>query len=114
MMKTKNLFISFLFLAISSWTYATDDVGQVVSGSEVEDVLGAIKETGSSPYIVKDSKVDELENYKLDSDAQPDFIFGKKTDEVSVKDDPRKKYEDVGYTLPGTFEKNENYLEHDK
>lgn len=114
MMKTRNLLILFLFAVIGPWSHAADDIGQVVSGTEVEDVLGAIKETESSPYVVKDRNTGELENYKLDTDARPDFVFGKKIDEVSVKDDLRKKYEDVGYTLPGTFDKSANYLEHDK
>lgn len=89
------------------------DLDQVVSGAEVEDVLGSMQTAGSSPYLIQQPE-DGVESTKPDPKAQPDFLFGQNLKEVSVKDDPRKKYEDYGYTTPGTFEKNENYLELDK
>lgn len=113
-MKTRNLFISVLFLVIGSWAYAAEDLGQVVSGTEVEDVLGSMKEVGSSPYIAGENNSSEVESSEVGANASPDIMFNKNLKEVSVKDEPRKKYEDTGYTLPGTYDKSENYLELDK
>lgn len=90
------------------------DLEQIVSGAEVEDALGAMKNPGNSPFIVQEVGTSEVENYKVKDGHRADFNFDKNYKEVSVKDDPRKKFEDVGYTPPGTFEKSENYLEHDK
>lgn len=111
-MNFRNIFlISFIILTANS--FATD-LEQVVSGAEVEDVLGTMRSTGSSPYIIEDSKDSIVEKEPVKEGVHPDFNFNNNLKEVSIKNDPRTKYEDVGYTSPGTFEKSENYLENDK
>ncbi|MFA6238776.1 MAG: hypothetical protein WC635_15680 [Bacteriovorax sp.] len=112
-MNLKIFFLLICFSAISVESYAAD-LEQVVSGAEVEDVLGTMKSTGSSPYIIEDTTESVVDKQKSQEGVHPDFNFNSNLKEVSVKNDSRTKYEDVGYTSPGTFEKSENYLENDK
>jgi hypothetical protein len=112
--RTRNIFFSgLLFLIIFQYSNA-EDLQQAVSGAEVEDVLGKMKSTGESPYLINQSSTGEVENYKTKKSDMPDFNFSNNQQELLIKDNPQKKYESVGYTLPGTFEKSENYLENDK
>lgn len=112
-MNFKSIFLLAFFVSIVGRAYAAD-LDQIVSGDEVEDVLGQMQTTESSPYIVQEKEESAFEDLKLKKNAQPDFHFGTNLEEVSLKDDPRRKFEDVGYTAPGTFDGSENYLEHDK
>lgn len=112
-MNSKSIFLLVFLVASFRQSYAAD-LEQVVSGAEVEDVLGKTPATESSPYIIQNNEETALESLKGKENTQPDFLFGNNLQEVSVKDDPRKKFEDIGYTTPGTFEGSENYLEHDK
>lgn len=107
------LILSFSTLSLfSASTFAIDDLNQTVSGdTDIEDVLGSSKTEGNSPFIVNGEAGDNVEK----SEAKgPDYIFNHGVKEVSEKVTPKKKYEDFGYTLPGSFEKQENYVELDK
>lgn len=112
-MNFKSIFaISFLLLAANK-SFATD-LEQVVSGAEVEDALGKQTTTGVSPYIIESTPGKEVENQVIKENAEPDILFDEHTKEVTVKDSPKKKYEDFGYTVPGAYEKSESFLENDK
>lgn len=89
------------------------DLEQVVSGGDVEDSLESSKATGASPFVIQKSE-SEIDNLKIKANAQPDFIFNEKPQEISLKDDPKNKYKDFGYSVPGTLKINENYIETDK
>lgn len=110
-----KIFNLFLILLISiNCAYADEDLDQIVAGDTVEDYLGAkAAPAEASPYIILNNHGNEVENQKIKSDAQPDFLFNKNT-EVSEKTNKHNQYEEFGYTNPGTFEKSESYLEINK
>lgn len=103
------LAISFVQIHLAS----ANDLGQVLSGDEVEDSLGKVQSTETSPYLIQ-SSVNEIETQKIKSSAIPDFIFSEKLEEVSVKENSKNKFQDLGYTMPGSLEAKENYTEIDK
>lgn len=109
----KNILFLLCLGSVSLQTFAAEP-DQIVSGGEVEDVLGKMKVTEKSPYIIEDEETSEVEKYKVKKNAQADYLFNTDVKEVTVKDDPRLKFEEVGYTTPGTYEKSDTYLEHDK
>jgi hypothetical protein len=111
MMNSKGI-LSLLLLIVFFQQARATDLDQVVSGSDVEDSLATSKASGASPHIIQ-SYEDTIDNQKIKSNAQPDFIFNGHP-EVSVKDDPKAKFQDLGYTVPGSFETKENYIEIDK
>lgn len=105
------LIIPTVAIFISSYAYPAD-LDHSISGDEVEDVLSNSSTPESSPYIINGKTPSSLENSKSNNEGE-DFMFSQ-VPEVTGKNDPKQKFEDVGYTLPGTFEKNENYIELDK
>ena len=98
-----------LFGLFSAITFASD-LGHSIMGADVVDELGKNDKPGKSPYIIEGDSSDAVEKQKPQGS---DYHFSPQP-EVSIKDDPRKEYSDIGYTLPGTFEKQENYIELDK
>ncbi|MDD4973367.1 MAG: hypothetical protein PHY93_03405 [Bacteriovorax sp.] len=105
--------LSLLLLTVFFQQASATDLDQVVSGGDVEDSLATSKATESSPYIIHNAE-GEIDNQKIKANAQPDFMFNEHPKEVSVKDDSKAKFQDVGYTPPGSFESKENYIEIDK
>lgn len=88
------------------------DLDHSVSGdSEIEDTLGKSTEAGNSPYIINGEADTNVENSKAKGD---DYLFNHGVKEVTIKKGPKQQFEDFGYTVPGTFEGQENYLEIDK
>lgn len=113
-MSGRNLtLLALLSLVSISSLAATNraDLGHSVGSDEVEDVLGQSTESGSSPYIVDGEPSSNVENSKAKGE---DFIFNHGVKEVSGTVSEKKKLQDFGYTLPGTYENQENYIETDK
>ena len=78
----------FILLTILSFSSVAEDLDHTVSGdTDLENSLENSKVVGESPYVL-----------------------GAGSSEIT----PKKKYEDFGYTLPGAFEKQENYTDLDK
>lgn len=107
----RNLAFFISLLILTSTAYAADDLGHVVSGdTEVEDSLEHSDIKGESAYVAGESG-ENVENSKANG---PDYIFNHGVKEVSDKTSVKSKLQDVGYTLPGTFEKQESYYDVDK
>lgn len=116
MMNVKRIFSLLLltaFFNLYQGQAKATDLEQTVSGSDVEDSLETSKVTGSSPYVIQNAE-GEIDQQKIKVNAQPDFLFNENHEEVSLKENTKNKLEDVGYTVPGSFESQENYLEVDK
>jgi hypothetical protein len=111
----KRVCFSFITLVFSFSVNATD-LDHPLSGSDVEDSLETSKATDASPYLVQNAEdeASAIDNQKIKANAQPDFLFNENQPEVSLKDDPKNKFKDVGYTLPGTLESQDEYMEIDK
>ncbi|MBC7539256.1 MAG: hypothetical protein H7281_10575 [Bacteriovorax sp.] len=116
MINVKRIF-SLLLLTVLFNLYlnqaSATDLEQVVSGSDVEDSLATSKVVEPSPYIIQNAD-GEIDNQKIKANAKPDFMFNENHPEVSVKEDPKNQFQDLGYTVPGSFEAKENYIEIDK
>lgn len=110
-MLRRNLafFMSLSILSIN--TYAVDLEHSVSGDNEIENSLENAEIKGDSPFVLGTSSGGSVENSKAQG---VDYIFDHGVKEVSDQISPRKKYEDSGYTLPGTFEKQENYIDIDK
>lgn len=103
---------TFLFVASAFAQGNSADLDQHVSGDpEVEDVLGSSSASGNSPYIIDGESASNIENSKPKGE---DYIFNHGVKEVSGDISPKKQFEDFGYTVPGTFEKQESYIDLDK
>lgn len=102
-----------VFLLVSMNTaFSVEDLDQVVSGGEVEDALSKVKSsTSTDPFIINSGSGDVD---KVVTDKDDDFVFKKRSGDLSVKDKERKSLQDVGYVPVGSFEKSENYMELDK
>jgi hypothetical protein len=114
-MKNKSKF-SFLLLSliVCSSTFATD-LEHSVSGSEVEDSLAKMKtDNTTQPYIMQNSATEDLDRQPISKKSDPDVLFTKNKEDLTIKDESRKRLEDSGYTAPGTFEHQENYIEINK
>jgi hypothetical protein len=117
MMIIKGLFMKmkliFLFSILLSAAYAANSLDHTVSGDEeIEDVLNSAIIEEDSPFITGGQNKESVDNKKVKGE---DFVFPK--DKKIVEDakiDPKKEFEDFGYTLPGTFENSTNFLETDR
>ncbi len=110
-MLRRNLafFISLTTLSFSAFAV---DLDHTVSGdTDIENSLENTKVTGDSPYVLGGDSGESVETSKAKGE---DYIFNHGVKEVNGKITPKNKYEDFGYTLPGTYEKQENYIELDK
>ncbi len=115
MYKIRNIiYFSFFILIVRYHSAQADDLNQIVSGGEIEDVLGGLKSVDDDLFNPKKNATSEVENYKIKNGETEDFIFNQKYKELSVDDDPRLKYGNVGYTAPGFYEKSDNFIEIDK
>lgn len=86
-----------------------EDFGLTVQGSDTEDYLSNSKSNGSSPYLEsQDSSIDQIK-IKHETPLLP----GTTTEEVR-KPTLKSEFTDTGYTVPGTFDKQENYIEINK
>lgn len=112
-MSGRNLtvFLILTFFSLSVVAQNKKDLGHTVSSDEVEDVLGQSTVSGSSPYIVDGEPSSSVDNSKPKGE---DFIFNHGVQEVSGNVSEKKKLQDFGYTLPGSFENQENYIEVDR
>lgn len=110
MLRTNLAF--FISLTILSFSTFAADLDHTVSGdTEIENTLENAKVSGDSPYVAGAESLEDVESSKPNGE---DYIFNHGVKEVDHKITPKKKYEDFGYTLPGTFEKQENYIDLDK
>lgn len=112
MITAKTFFSFFLCLLFLNQTFAAD-LDQVISGGDVENSLENMKTDGASPYVIEHHE-GEVENQHIKDRVEPSFMFNEHLQEVTVKEDPKNQFKDVGYTPPGSFEKAENYIELDK
>jgi hypothetical protein len=110
----KNVLALFLLVLCFPKLLQANDLNQVVSGAEVEDVLGSVKATGISPFTYRDNGVSEIDNQKIKKTATEDFNFNQNLNDVSVDHSPKRKFEESGFTIPGTYEKSESFLEIDR
>ena len=102
----------YISLTILSFSAIAVDLDHTVSGdSDIENSLENTKVTGESPYVFGAGSNENVETSKPYGE---DYIFNHGVKEVDDKTTPRKKYQDFGYTLPGAFEKQENYTDLDK
>lgn len=115
MINFKKILYLFFFVGILFQFQDANATGldQVLAGDEVEDFLGKSQATAQSPYIIQNEE-NLIENQKLKYDVPQDYMFSEKMEEVSVKENSKNNLEDLGYTLPGSFETKENYTEIDK
>lgn len=110
----KLLCLLFALVSISVSIGKAADLDQVVSGGEVEDSLGKAKIDGTaSPYLIQNSE-SEIEKVKPNKKAAVDFVFTKEDQDLSIKNPEKTQLEDFGYTTPGSFDKNDSYIELDK
>jgi hypothetical protein len=110
MMKNTSFFFIFFFLF--NFLHA-EDIGQTVQGSTIPKSELDNLSTEDSPYINsgKNLIIPTTEN-----DAAP-FLSGSSDEETTKQVENMKAkshYKDIGYTVPGTFEKENNYIEIDK
>lgn len=115
MMNSKKCVLIFLSLLLSFNFAQATDMGQVVSGADVENSLEKMsppKETNE--YLIQSSDTGDIANQKISKKALPDFNFTVEPQDLSVKNEEKRKLEDSGYTTPGTYENSQNYIELDK
>ena len=110
-MLRRNLafFISLTTLSFSA--IAVDLDHSVAGDTDVENSLENTKVIGDSPYVFGTGSNENVESSKSYGE---DYIFNHGVKEVDDKTTPKKKYEDFGYTLPGSFENREDYIDLDK
>ena len=89
--------------------FATD-LDHTVSGSTVEDVLGKSDTPSNNPYIING----ESEDHVLKAKPQGSDIHFSAQPELNTTINEKRNLSETGYTLPGTFEKQESYIELDK
>ena len=110
-MRGRNLAF-FISLIILSFSVSATDLDHPVSGdTEIDNSLENSDIKGESPYVVGGESGESVETSKAKG---VDYIFNHGVKEVSDKITPKKKYEDFGYTVPGSFEKQESYIDLDK
>jgi hypothetical protein len=104
-----------LFLLFFVWNTWAEDLSQVVSGAETKDFLAPKEdEVRTSPFAYERSKEDKYSG-KISNSAEENFVVGTNdSTDLSIKDYDKKKLKSSGYVVPGTFEKEENYLALDK
>lgn len=108
-MSGRNLAVVFTSLLFSLSVSAVDLEHSVSGDDEIENTLETSKVSGNSPYLVEGESSDNVEKSKPNGE---DYIFNHGVKEVSGKNN--KRYKDFGYTMPGSAEKQENYIELDK
>lgn len=103
--------LSALLVLKGNSLYAGDDLQQSVLGDGLTpDALSALETKGKSPYVLGSDEDNPIEKLPVKSD----YLFNPDEADFNKKSSPKAEFEDVGQTLPGTFEKNENYIELDK
>lgn len=111
-MLRRNLALIIALIALPLSVHAADLDHTVSGDSEIENELENATTPGNSPYIVDGEPSENVDNSKPKGD---DVIFNHGVKEVSAeKITAKKKYEDFGYTAPGTFDGQENYIDIDK
>jgi hypothetical protein len=113
MMTKLKASIFLIFLSFSFQVMSSEDPAQVVSGDEVEDVLASKEKETSSEYIINQFE-GEVEKNDVKFDHEKEFVLPNTSGEITHEIHESKKFEDFGYTTPGSLEGKENYLEIDK
>ncbi len=104
------LILSTVLINLSTTTLWASDLDHSVSGSEVPDVLKDAKIEGNSAFLINEDDSSAVLNSKA---SGVDYHFSSQP-ELSLKQDPKKEFSESGYTLPGTFENQNSYMELDK
>jgi hypothetical protein len=113
MMTKLKASIFLIFLSFSIQVMSSEDPAQVVFGDEVEDVLASKEKETSSEYIINQFE-GEVEKNDVKFDHEKEFVLPNTSGEITHEIHESKKFEDFGYTTPGSLEGKENYLEIDK
>ena len=114
-MKNKSRNLLFLFFVLLVSIAKATDLEQVVSGGDVEDLLGKMKNpTETNPYLVTTPDNNDVEKNELPKQAPEDFIFKTDHETVSVKNAERKNLDDFGYAQPSSMGQSDVYLEINK
>ena len=113
MMTKLKASIILIFLSFSIQVMSSEDPAQVVFGDEVEDVLASKEKETSSEYIINQFE-GEVEKNDVKFDHEKEFVLPNTSGEITHEIHESKKFEDFGYTTPGSLEGKENYLEIDK
>ena len=113
MMTKLKASIFLIFLSFSIQVKSSEDPAQVVSGDEVEDVLASKEKETSSEYIINQFE-GEVEKNDVKFDREKEFVLPNTSGEITHEIHESKKFEDFGYTTPGSLEGKENYIEIDK
>ncbi len=109
----KILMTALVLSYLSTWCFLNalaTDLDHSVLGSEVTDVLKDTKKVGNSAFLINEEDSNAVLNSKS---FGTDYHFSAQP-EVSLKPEPRKEFSESGYTQPGTFENQNNYMELDK
>jgi hypothetical protein len=113
MMTKLKASIIFAVLIFSTLGKAVEDPEQVVAGSDVEDVLASKEKNQQSEYIINHYD-GEVEKKDTTFDPDKEFVLPNTSSEITQEIHPSKKFEDFGYTNPGSLEGKANYIEIDK
>ena len=113
MMTKLKASILLILLSLTFHAKASEDPSQVVSGDDVEDVLAAKEKDAPSEYIINQYE-GEVEKNDVKFDQQKEFVLPNTSGEITHEIHESKKFEDFGYTTPGSLEGKANYLEIDK
>jgi hypothetical protein len=111
-MKKNIIKIIFFLLAFNAFA---DDLDQGLSGSKTQDLLAPKEdEIRSSPFAFQRGKDDSYQGKTNNSSAESIVMGTRTSEELAVKDLEVKKLKGSGYIMPGTLEKEKNYLALDK
>lgn len=103
-----KLVLTLLLLLLVNNSFA-EDLGVTVQGSTIDDNISNLKTNDDSVYLSDEkNSIDKLTT----SETSP-LLPDSKLEEVKAPS-AKSEYTGTGYTLPGTFEKQENYIEIDK
>lgn len=109
-MTGRNLAFTLLLVLFAQMLCAADLDHSVSGADDNEDSLSNSTVIGGSPFMTDGQSEELVESSKAGVD---DFVFRSREDVPQINNN-RKEYEDIGYTLPGTFENQENYIETDR
>lgn len=108
-MKRRILLVMSLVLCFQYSVLAEDFGHHVVGDEDLSDGLLNSKNPGMNPFIPGES-----EDYYSTAQKTDDPIFNPKIEKIGAKKELRHELKDSGYTVPGTYENAQSFLEFDK
>jgi hypothetical protein len=111
-MNSNKIFFALSLLMVFGSQYSrAEDLRQTVQGSEFESTLDSLEVSKDSPYLNASSN-DVIKDSELDGDTSA--VTGLKQPNLLENHKVGSEFNDIGYTVPGTFEKNDSYIDLDK